>query len=209
MCQVVLDKEIVLVGYSGHGYVVAEAAMSCNMNIKYYSDINKSNNNPYKLKYLGFEKSPSFKGWNKMFSFALGLGDNKLRIDCFNFIKLKGFEIINVKHESASVSNDVCLGTGNFISRNASINSLAVIKDCCIINTGAIIEHECIINKGAHIGPGAVLAGNVEVGVGSFVGGNAFIKQGVKIGRNTIVGAGSVVLKDVPDNVVVYGNPVK
>ncbi|KOY50669.1 hypothetical protein I602_229 [Polaribacter dokdonensis DSW-5] len=49
----------------------------------------------------------------------------------------------------------------------------------------------------------------MEVGVGSFVGGNAFIKQGVKIGRNTIVGAGSVVLKDVPDNVVVYGNPVK
>ena len=202
-----LDKEIILVGYSGHGYVVAEAAMSCNMNIKYYSDLNKLNNNPYKLEYLGFEKSPSFKGWKEKYSFALGLGDNKLRIETYNFIQNKGFEIINIIHESASVSKDVCIGAGNFISRNASVNALAVIKNCCIINTGSIIEHECLINNGVHIAPGAILAGNVEVGNGSFIGANSVIKQGVTIGKDVIVGAGTVVLKDIPDGKKIVGNP--
>jgi acetyltransferase-like isoleucine patch superfamily enzyme len=35
------------------------------------------------------------------------------------------------------------------------------------------------------------------------------IKDGVTIGENTLVGAGSVVLRDLPDNVVAFGNPCK
>lgn len=48
-----------------------------------------------------------------------------------------------------------------------------------------------------------VLADNVWIGT------NAFVGKGVKIGKNSIVGAGSIVTKDVPDNVVVAGNPAK
>ena len=36
---------------------------------------------------------------------------------------------------------------------------------------------------------------------------NAVIKQGLKIGSNSIIGAGSVVIKNIPNNVVVAGNP--
>ncbi|MFK8060266.1 MAG: acetyltransferase [Polaribacter sp.] len=203
------DKEIILVGYSGHSYVVAEAAKLCDMNLKYYSELNKTNNNPFKLEYLGFEKDLSFKGWDNRYSFILGLGDNKLRIETYNLIKSKGFEVLNVIHKSASVSKNINLGSGNFIARNASINPLAVIKDCCIINTASIIEHECIIEDGVHIAPGAVLAGNVTVGKNSFIGANSVIKQGVKIGENVIIGAGSVVLKDIDNNKKLVGNPLR
>ena len=53
------------------------------------------------------------------------------------------------------------------------------------------------------------MSGNVEVGECSWIGVGACVKQGVKIGNNCMIGAGSVVLKDIPDNVVAYGNPCK
>jgi serine acetyltransferase len=48
-----------------------------------------------------------------------------------------------------------------------------------------------------------VLCGNVKVSNSSFVGANAVIKQRVSIGRNITIGAGAVVIKDVPDNITV------
>lgn len=42
-----------------------------------------------------------------------------------------------------------------------------------------------------------------------FIGANSIILPGVKIGKNSIIGAGSVVTKDVPDNVVACGNPAR
>jgi sugar O-acyltransferase (sialic acid O-acetyltransferase NeuD family) len=203
----VLDKEVILVGYSGHGYVVAEASILSNLNLKYYAEIKKQQNNPYKLEYIGFEKDILFKGWDNRYSFVLGIGENKIRNEIFNLIKSKGLEIKNVIHNSAYISANINIGEGNFIARNVSINPLVQIENCCIINTGSVIEHECIIKTGAHIAPGAVLAGNVTIGNNSFVGANSVIKEGVKIGDNVIIGAGSVVIKNIEDEKKVVGNP--
>lgn len=196
-------------GYSGHGFVVAEAAISTNMNLKYYSEIEKLTINPFDLEYLGFEKETSFNGWLNDFSFILGIGNNALRQKISNLVVSKNKEILNVIHSSASISNEIKIGKGNFIARNVSINPLVVIEDTCILNTGCIIEHECIIKEAAHIAPGAVLTGNVTIGERSFVGANSIIKQGVIIGKDVVIGAGSVVLYDVPDGKTVVGNPSK
>lgn len=204
-----LDKDIVLVGYSGHGYVVAEALISSESELKYYSELEEQKRNPFNLKYLGFEKNLDFQGWNDNFSFVLGIGDNKLRFEVFNLIKSKGLEIKNVIHKTASISSTAKVGIGNFISKNVSINPMAEIQDCCIINTGAIIEHECVIKTGAHIAPGAVLAGSVSIGENCFIGANSVIKEGVVIGANVIVGAGAVVLKNIEEGKKVVGNPLR
>ena len=42
-----------------------------------------------------------------------------------------------------------------------------------------------------------------------WIGGNVVILPGVTIGKNSIVAAGAVVTKDVPDNVIVGGNPAR
>ncbi len=51
--------------------------------------------------------------------------------------------------------------------------------------------------------------GKIEIGEGAFIGARSIIMPGVKIGRNSVVGAGSVVTKDVPDEIVVCGVPAK
>jgi len=203
----VLDKEVVLIGYSGHGVVVAEAAKLSHLNIQGYTEIKKTTRNPFELEYLGFEMDQAFKGWNADKQYVLGIGDNRIRQKAGDFIISKKKEILNVIHPSASVSQQVVMGIGNFVARNAAINPLVTLGDFCIINTGAILEHECAIGSAVHIAPGAVLTGNVSVGDCTFIGANTVIKQGVKIGKNVLIGAGAVVITDIADNQKVVGNP--
>jgi acetyltransferase-like isoleucine patch superfamily enzyme len=53
------------------------------------------------------------------------------------------------------------------------------------------------------------ISGAVEIDKLSFVGIGATIIQGITIGKNVTIGAGSVVIKDIPDNVIAVGNPTK
>jgi len=205
----VSDKKIILAGYSGHGFVVAEAAKQANLPLFYYSEYNELASNPFGLKYLGFEGNYLFRGWNKDCDFILGIGDNTIRVKVALLIKSKNKEIKNVVHPSASIGQKTTLGEGNFIARNVSVSPLVSISNYCILNTGCIVEHECVIKQGVHIAPGAVLAGNVTVGENTFIGANAVIKQGVVIGKNVIIGAGSVVLQDILDKKKIAGNPAK
>ena len=203
------DKKVIIVGYSGHGFVVADAAISAMINLKYYSEINDMPTNPYQLEYIGFESDEFFKGWDLDCDFILGIGDNNVREKIAKIILLKNKKIQNVIHPSASISKNVIIGNGNFISKNVAINPLATIGNFCIINTGCIIEHECVISDAVHIAPGAVLSGNVSVGKRTFIGANSVVKQNIKIGKDVIIGAGSVIIKNVPDGKTIVGNPGK
>ncbi|BCN31852.1 sugar O-acetyltransferase [Anaeromicropila herbilytica] len=49
----------------------------------------------------------------------------------------------------------------------------------------------------------------IEIGDNVWVGGNVVINPGVHIGNNVVIGSGSVVTKDIPDNVIAVGNPCK
>jgi sugar O-acyltransferase (sialic acid O-acetyltransferase NeuD family) len=203
-------KKICLAGYSGHAYVVAEIASVLQYTLVGYFDLEEKKINPFKLKYLGNENEIDLSEFSENnIHVALGLGDNKTRKQLFEHFKKNKISIEILQHPNASVSALASINEGTVIMPAAVINPLAKIGKAVICNTACIIEHECIIEDFVHIAPGAVLAGNVEVKENTFIGANAFIKQGVKIGRNVIIGAGSVVLKNIDDNVVVYGNPAR
>lgn len=201
------DKNIILVGYSGHGLVVADTAFENNLNVIGYTEKLLNEANPYKLEYLGNESSPDFKGWDLDVAFVLGIGDNLLREKIYKNIIKKGKKVISLINSTSSISSFALIGDGVFLNRNVIVNALSSIGNNVILNSGCIIEHECEIYDNVHIAPGAVLAGNVKVGSGSFIGANAVIKQGVEIGKNVIVGAGTVVLNNISDGKKVVGNP--
>lgn len=201
------DKKIILVGYSGHGLVVADTALENNLNLIGYTEKSVNEVNPFKLEYLGDESSLDFKGWDLDVAFILGIGDNILREKIYKQILENGKKVISLINSKCFISNFASIGEGVFINRNVTINAFAIIGSNVILNTGCIIEHECLIGDSVHIAPGAVLAGNVKVGSGSFIGANSVIKQGVEIGKNVIIGAGTVVLNDIPNEKKIVGNP--
>ena len=75
------------------------------------------------------------------------------------------------------------------------------------MNTGASVDHECVLGDYVHIAPNATLCGQVKVGEGTMIGVGVSVVQCVTIGKWCKIGAGAVVLSDVPDGATVVGVP--
>lgn len=202
---------VILVGYSGHSYVVIDILKQNNITIKGYLDLVKNNSDPYSLKYIGSDRDDDVMQAIKNDSapYFISIGDNMLRSKIDNWFKVWGLHAINAIHPGAIISESTKIGSGNLFGALSVLSPCSEIGNGVILNTGSVVEHECMLGDYVHIGPGAILAGNVSVGACSFIGANACIKQNVKIGRNVTVGAGSTVLKDIPDNQTWVGSPAK
>lgn len=197
-------KQVVLIGYSGHGWVVAEALRELHYLIIGYLDFQPALINPFELEHLGLETEFDFK--NHVHAFP-GIGDNVKRKKAFEYCLSRGAESITIVHPEAMVSKMSDIDKGALVARGASVNPLAKIGKGAIINTNSVIEHECIVGDYVHIAPNTTLCGNVSIGTASFIGAGSVIKQGVRIGDGVTIGAGSVVLKDIDDGEVAFGNP--
>lgn len=77
------------------------------------------------------------------------------------------------------------------------------------IDSGVHVGHNAQIGSNVLIAANATIGGSAIVEDEAFIGCNAFIKEHVKIGKGATVGAGSVVLKDIPPHAVVAGVPAK
>ncbi|SHG66031.1 maltose acetyltransferase domain-containing protein [Ornithinibacillus halophilus] len=108
-------------------------------------------------------------------------------------------------------------GSNIHVGEDFYANFDCVMLDVCEIRIGK----NCMIAPGVHIytathpldpierSSGYELGKPVTIGDNVWIGGRAVINPGVKIGNNAVIASGAVVTKDVPDNVVVGGNPAK
>tara|TARA_B110000444_G_C18681205_1_gene519832 strand:+ start:212 stop:826 length:615 start_codon:yes stop_codon:yes gene_type:complete len=195
-------ESLVIIGYSGHAYVVIDAIQPKIIKVLGYCDFQEKKENPFHLKYLGKESKLILENQN----WFVGIGDNYIRKKLINKFYLSE-NLHSVFHQTSTISLSSKIGKGTFLAAQSIVNPLCEIGIGCIINTRAIVEHECQVSDFVHIAPGAVLAGNVTIGEASFIGANAVVKQGITIGKDVVIGAGSVIIKDVPDGVTIVGNP--
>lgn len=203
--------KVVIIGYSGHGYVAADILRCSGRQVVYYCDSKEKNTNPFNLGYCGSEgdflESEKYK--TELPEFFVSVGDNNTRSKISRLLSERDAVITNAVHPSAIIAGTASIGKGVFIAGGVIINPLCQIGNGAICNTNSAIDHECIVNEFAHIGPGAVLSGNVLVGARAFVGANAVVRQGIEIGENAVIGAGAVVVKNVPAGETWVGNPAR
>lgn len=139
----------------------------------------------------------------------VGFGDNAKRLETGRWLESCGFELITAIHPTAMLAEGVPIGPGSVICKMGMVGVCASIGHSTIINTLGDADHDSIMEDGAHISGGVFLAGGASVGRCAFLGVGAILIEDRHVGANSIVGAGAVVTKDVPENVVVAGVPAR
>lgn len=140
---------------------------------------------------------------------ALGVANAYTKLKLVGGFDISDLEFINVINKNTFISSTANLGKGLLINNFATIGAHAQIGNFVNISNRASVNHHTVLEDFVSINPGANLAGHVHVGRGTLIGIGATVSNGITIGKNSIVGAGSVVVRDIPDNVVAYGNPCK
>ena len=141
----------------------------------------------------------------------IAIGDNWARCNVSLQIAslAPNFKFINAIHPSVIIGNNVEIGEGVTAMAGVIFNPKSIIGNFTFFATGAQVEHDCVISDFASISAGSVTGGHVKLGKYSALTLGVTVLDRLEIGENTVVGAGSLVLKSLPSNVLVYGNPAK
>ena len=208
-----MNLKTIIFGAGGQGKVILDILQLNNIEIAGFLDNKKAKKYPSFQNYpiLGdldyCRSNDSILG--KEFYGIVAIGSNQIREKILKELVLMGMIPINAVHPSVIIAKDVKLGKGNMIAAGVIINPGTIIADNVILNTSCSVDHDNLLEEHVQVCPGVNLAGEVTVKKSAFIGTGAIINPGVTIGEKSIIGSGSVVIKDIPDNVVVVGNPAK
>ncbi len=155
----------------------------------------------------GVEAIPELAGPDVGFV-SLITGSTRARYESGRAIVAAGGTLTNFIHPSVDLT---CTrwGTGNYIQEAVITQAEVNVGDNCSIHIGALIAHETSIGNSVFIAHAVSVSGCCNIGDGTFIGTNATILPRIKIGKWATIGAGSVVIADIPDYAVAVGNPAK
>ena len=199
-------KRLSILGASGHGKVVAEIAEILGWNVVFFDDAYPNIKKIEGWSVIGNtgDLVASIKDGDGCF---VAIGNNTIRLNKYELLASNGAKIPVLIHPSAIISRYSTVGEGSVVMAGVVINSFAEIGKYCILNTSCTIDHDCVLGNSVHVSPGANLAGAVAVGECAWIGLGSGVRQGIKIGKNVTVGAGAVVIEDLPENVMAVGVP--
>jgi acetyltransferase EpsM len=208
-----MRKKIMIWGASSHAMVVADIVKQINAYelVGFLDDINPERRNSL---FCGF---PILGGREQLDNLKrigvshiiFGFGNCEARLKLSEMVRSHGFALATAVHPRSIIAEDVFIGTGTVIVAGAVVNTGARIGENVIINTLASVDHECVVEDGVHICPGVHLAGRVIIGRESWLSIGVIVMDRIRIGARTMIGAGSVVVKDMSAESLAYGVPAK
>lgn len=202
-------KRLALLGASGHGRVVADAALCSGWGEVVFFDDAWPKCDCNGLWPVVGDGSMLLAQLADYDGVLVSIGNCRVRWEKQQNLAAAGALLATIIHPAAAISRYAMVEPGTVIMAGAVVNIGAVVGTAGIINTGATVDHDCRLAEAVHICPGAHLSGNVQVGRCSWIGVGAAVKQCVTIGADVTVGAGAVVVGSIADAGIVIGNPAR
>jgi sugar O-acyltransferase (sialic acid O-acetyltransferase NeuD family) len=205
---------MLIVGAKGFAKEVLEVCYQLEMNEEIYFFDNVSDDLPTHL-YDKFKILRNFDEVAELFrkgekKFTIGIGNPTTRYKMQNKFKELGGEFSSIISPFAHIGHfDNEIGIGSNIMTGTVITNSITLGEGALVNLNCTIGHDTVIGKFVEMSPDTHFSGNSKIGDFCIFGTNSTVLPKVTIGSNVIVGAGSVITKDIPSNSLVVGVPGK
>ena len=204
---------VVVLGAGGHAQVVADILLQMSLAGESVLPIGYLDDNP-RLVGSSFLGLPVLGQLSELSAIdhdvvIVGIGANQTRCDIFSALSAQGETFVVARHPRAIIASDVSIAAGSVVCAGVVVNPGSVIGANVILNTGCTVDHHNVIGDHAHVAPGVHLGGEVSIGEGTLVGIGSTIIPQRHVGVWSVVGAGSLVSKDVPDRSIAVGVPAR
>jgi sugar O-acyltransferase (sialic acid O-acetyltransferase NeuD family) len=160
------------------------------------------------IKALAFERILERRETDDI-EFVVAVGEPQTRKKIHDKLASYAFPCAKIIGPSAEVSPFAVIGDGTVVQSQSIVVGGVRIGFGCWLNFRVLLGHEAVIGDYCVLSPNVNVGGNTVIGDACFLGNSAVIRDHIKIGSNAVIGMGAVVLKDVPDNAVMVGNPAR
>lgn len=206
-------KEIYVLGVGGSTPVFIDLAEDCGYKIAGLYHYNSDRTGGYEHGY------PILGSFDDLYQsdirgtmFLLSQGDMKIREEITGKILKLGGIIPTIIHPTAVISKYAKIsGEGAVIGASCIVQADAEIKAGAVLWDMALICHQTTIGNYCFVGPKALVGAHITVEDFAFIGQDALLVSGKvgTMGTSSLLGAGSVLTKELPANVVAVGNPAR
>jgi sugar O-acyltransferase (sialic acid O-acetyltransferase NeuD family) len=124
-------------------------------------------------------------------------------------VEAAGVRLATLVDDHAVISETANFGAGTIVFPGCFVSSVATIGCNVAIIAGALIGHHAILGDNCVVSGQVNIGGACTVGSESYIGMGAQMKEHTHVGWAAIIGMGSIVFKDIPDEVIALGNPCR
>lgn len=141
--------------------------------------------------------------------FVCAVADPTDKMMLCRLFKERGARFVSIIHPSVIIADYTSIGEGSIISPQVIICPNATVGDHVLVDSFSVVGHDVMVEQGCSISDHCDLMGHVHLEEEVFVGSGARIIPWMRAGKNSKIGVGSVVIRNIPANVSVFGNPAR
>lgn len=198
-------KELIIIGASGHGKVVADIARKNGYDKIIFLDDREGLTECGGYPVVGTSKEAlKFDS-----DIIVAIGNANIREKIQKMLESNGRHVPVLIHPDAVIAENVTIGAGSVVAAGAVINPCSAIGRGCIMNTCSSVDHDCQVDDYVHISVGAHLAGTVTVEERTWIGIGAVISNNLKVTSDCIIGAGAVIIENISEKGTYVGVPAR
>lgn len=200
---------MIIVGAKGHAQEVLDVLNEQNIyhNLFFFDNISVTETK----RFYNYPLIKNFKDAQELFRndnrFILALGGTKKRYDLVLNLRNSGGKLTSIISKTAYISKYASMGDGINLMKYSSVFGNAIIEDAVLMNSYCSVHHDAIVGAFSELSPGSRILGNARVGKMCSIGTNAVILPGISVIDKVIIGAGSVVTRDITEEGTYIGAP--
>jgi len=140
---------------------------------------------------------------------SIAIGEPKVRHALRKKVIDSGYSLQTLVHPTSFIGTDTKIESGAIIQFGSFVSCNTIIGTNVLIQPNASIGHDSVIGNDSVLSPFVAISGFCTIGKRVYIGNSVPVREKVSIGADSIVGMGSVVMRNIPENVVALGNPAR